>query len=117
MAKMPFSLVSNFSVSTGIRFSFELEAPVGDRAELHGQPEERQHDLGRLLDARRPGPLTVTALEACRLAVQRRSPGRCMKLILPLADERPHLLAPSAGAPRNSSRRCSSVSASRPAAG
>ena len=50
MAKMPGSLVSNFAVSTGIRFSFELEPPVGDRPELHGEPEERQHDLGRLLE-------------------------------------------------------------------
>ena len=58
IAKMPGTVVSNFSVSTGIRLPFELQAPIGDRAELHRQPEERQHRVA--LTASRPSlPLTL----------------------------------------------------------
>ncbi len=42
MAKMPGTEVSNFSVSTVIRLSLRLQAPLGDRPEFHGQAEERQ---------------------------------------------------------------------------
>ena len=75
MAKMPGSDVSNFAVSTGMRFSLEIEAPVGDRPELHRQAEERQHARRRDLDLVAilvlddgAGELAALALEAGDLA-------------------------------------------------
>ena len=35
----------------------EIEAPIGDRPELHGETEEGHHDLGRLLEGRAVGAL------------------------------------------------------------
>ena len=46
-AKMPGTLVSNFSVSTDDLLALDVQAPVGDRAELRAQAEEHQQHVER----------------------------------------------------------------------
>ena len=50
IAKMPGTLVSNVAGVDRDQLVLQLEAPVRDRAELHGEAEERQHGID--LDAR-----------------------------------------------------------------
>ena len=66
MAKMPFSLVSNFAVSTGTRFSCNSR-PHRRRAELHGSPNGIMISAG--CSKVTVGAFTVTALVTI-LAVQ-----------------------------------------------
>ena len=108
MAKMPGSLVSNFSVSTGIRFSCEIQPPVGDRPELHGEAEERQQPVALRRCASPSLVFTVTAASS--------PPSPCSAVIWPMQQGDLACPPPAArifstewGAPRNSSRRCSSV--------
>ena len=56
----------------GNQVLFEIEPPIGDRAELHGEAEERQHDFERLLEGRRRRALHRRRGELAVVAMQRR---------------------------------------------
>src|SRR5262245_55710051 len=69
----------------------QLEAPIGYRAELHGEPEERHHDLGRLLEGGAVGTLYRDRTELAVLAVQFRHLTE-LETNVAAVDERQHLL-------------------------
>ena len=71
IAKMPGVEVSNFSVSTADQVLVQIEPPVRQRAELHGEAEERDQPLAG--DAPLAvGTLDVDRLEGAVAAVQAR---------------------------------------------
>ena len=88
----------------------EVEAPVGDRSELHGEPEERQQRVAGDRASRPSFVLTVTAVELRRPRRRARSIWPMRRSILPSATSA-RICSTECGAPRNSSRRCTSVSA------
>ena len=91
MAKMRGSLVSNFAVSTGIEILLEIEAPIGDGPELHGQAEEGQHDLDRLLEGGAVGALDRDRGELAPLPVQLRHLTE-LEVDVATLDQREHLV-------------------------
>ena len=54
----------------GDQILFEIEAPIGDRTELHGEAEKGKHDLGRLLEGRTVGALHRHRTELAALPVE-----------------------------------------------
>ena len=74
MAKMPGALVAQFSGETVDVAAVQVEAPIGDRPQIHGEAEERQQDIGiqlpdlpfegRDIDGAQP---TVGAFQAVQL--------------------------------------------------